>query len=145
MDITKVALPATGSGTRDFSRTVSASVRQSDAEAGRSLTSPEIANAQDLPPTKQTQPVEQLQPGSLTERALNQQDIEEEVRMVNQRLEEMGKASVHFNVDKESGELVVKVINRETEEVIREIPPEEIRQLKERLSEMRGILINQQG
>lgn len=47
-----------------------------------------------------------------------------------------------FSIDKESKKLVVKVINPDTNEVIRQIPPQELLNLAASLQQTDGILIN---
>jgi flagellar protein FlaG len=47
-----------------------------------------------------------------------------------------------FEVYDKTGELVVKVINRDTQEVIRQIPSEELLKLHDKLEELRGVLFN---
>jgi flagellar protein FlaG len=47
-----------------------------------------------------------------------------------------------FEVYDKTGELVVKVINRDTQEVIRQIPSEELLRLHDKLEELRGVLFN---
>lgn len=49
-----------------------------------------------------------------------------------------------FSIDKDSKELVVKVINPVTNEVIRQIPPQELLNLAASLQQTAGILINKQ-
>ncbi|MGD0152389.1 MAG: flagellar protein FlaG [Thermacetogeniaceae bacterium] len=47
-----------------------------------------------------------------------------------------------FSIDKGSKELVVKVINPVTNEVIRQIPPQELLNLAANLQQTAGILVN---
>jgi flagellar protein FlaG len=51
-------------------------------------------------------------------------------------------SSLSFIVYEKAGRVVVKVIDRNTKKVIREIPPEDIIRLKEKLQEVRGVLFN---
>jgi flagellar protein FlaG len=46
-------------------------------------------------------------------------------------------------VDKETEEIVVKVIDKETKEVIRQIPPEYLLKIAKYLDEIAGILYNE--
>jgi flagellar protein FlaG len=48
--------------------------------------------------------------------------------------------SVSFQVESESGEVIVRIVNKESGDLVREIPPEEIRNLRENLQELKGIL-----
>ena len=50
------------------------------------------------------------------------------------------KVSVSFEIYDNTGELVVKVINSDTKEVIRQIPPEELLKFRDKLEELRGVL-----
>jgi len=45
-----------------------------------------------------------------------------------------------FSIDDKSGETIVKVVDNETDEVIREIPSKDLRELKARLEETSGII-----
>ncbi|MFV0436184.1 MAG: flagellar protein FlaG [Desulfopila sp.] len=53
-----------------------------------------------------------------------------------------GRYSVRFEQYKESNELIVKITDNETDEVIREIPPRELIDLKLSFEELRGNLLN---
>ena len=60
-------------------------------------------------------------------------------------LTEDGLYSVRFENDAEAKELVVKVVDSKTDEVIRQIPPEELLNLTERLNDLRGNIIDTEG
>ena len=45
-----------------------------------------------------------------------------------------------FSVDESSGDTIVKVVDRETDEVIREIPSRDLREIKARLNETAGVI-----
>ncbi len=47
-----------------------------------------------------------------------------------------------IEVHDKTGELVVKVINRDTNEVIRQFPPQELLKLHDQLEELRGVLFD---
>lgn len=47
-----------------------------------------------------------------------------------------------FNVRRSTGDVFVQVLNRETGEVIRQLPPEELLELREKLNELRGVLFH---
>ena len=57
---------------------------------------------------------------------------------------EDGLYSVQFE-NNESGSLVVKVVDRQTNEVIRQIPPEELLELSKHLKELSGNLVDTLG
>ena len=47
---------------------------------------------------------------------------------------------LQFSIDEDSGDTVIKVIDRETDEVVRQIPPEEVLRLRKRLLEAAGVI-----
>jgi flagellar protein FlaG len=52
---------------------------------------------------------------------------------------------IHFEVEEELNIMVVKVIDSETEEVIRQIPPEEMVELSKNADDLKGLLIDTEG
>jgi flagellar protein FlaG len=50
--------------------------------------------------------------------------------------------SLNFEIHEKTGELVVKVVDRNTSEVIRQIPREELLKLHDKLEELRGVLFS---
>jgi flagellar protein FlaG len=48
--------------------------------------------------------------------------------------------NLNFEVSNETGQVVVKVINTDTKEVIRQIPPEDLLKVRDKLEELRGVL-----
>ena len=64
------------------------------------------------------------------------EEIVEELQDFAQQIERQ----LHFSVDEDSGETVIQVIDSATNEVIRQIPPEEILTLRDRLGEVQGLL-----
>ncbi len=54
------------------------------------------------------------------------------------------KRQLHFSVDDTSGRTVIKVTDPETEEIIRQIPPEEVLRIAESLEENSGLLLSAQ-
>jgi flagellar protein FlaG len=51
---------------------------------------------------------------------------------------------LQFSINRELGEVVVKVIDSETDKVIREVPPEELQRLHIRMREIIGLLFDQE-
>lgn len=48
-----------------------------------------------------------------------------------------------FSIDEDSGRTLVKIIDRETEEVIKQIPSEEMLQIAKALDKLQGLLVKQ--
>lgn len=57
-------------------------------------------------------------------------------------LTENGAYSVRFEKDERSGQLVVKIVNSQTQEVIRQIPAEEMLGFREALDNLQGNIVN---
>jgi len=55
---------------------------------------------------------------------------------------ENGLYSVRFERDRATEDLIVKIVDSDTDEVLRQIPPEELLNLSKHLKELRGNLIN---
>jgi len=61
-------------------------------------------------------------------------------------LERIGYAfnkKLQFVVDRSSNEIIVKVIDKDTDKVLKEIPPEELQRLHENLKEAIGLLFDE--
>ena len=70
----------------------------------------------------------------------------QDVKDAIQKLIQIGLAfnrRLQFSVDDKSNEVVVKVIDQETEKVIKEIPARELQIVHERIKEALGLLIDE--
>ncbi len=54
-------------------------------------------------------------------------------------------SDIKFSIDEESGQTVVKVVDRETQDVIRQIPSQEMLDLAQALDKLQGLLIKQKA
>ncbi|MGB3212419.1 MAG: flagellar protein FlaG [Desulforhopalus sp.] len=66
----------------------------------------------------------------------------EEILSQIKSLTEDGLYSVRFENNREFNELVVKVVDTETDEVIRQVPAEEVLGVKASLAELRGKIVD---
>ncbi|MGS0763331.1 flagellar protein FlaG [Syntrophomonas curvata] len=87
---------------------------------------------------------------SVAEVKKQQHPNEEEIRNTTNVMNEVMRISNHhlqFKVHKESGRIQVKVIDSDSQKVIREIPPEKILEcsamIRDMLDEMAGILLDE--
>jgi len=72
-------------------------------------------------------------------------DVRENERVENPLLDKLARSSrfeLSFRVDEATKDVVVTVIDPETKDVIRQIPPEEVLRLAERLDSVRGSLVH---
>ncbi len=58
-------------------------------------------------------------------------------------LTDNGTHSVRFEMDKDVNTLVVKIYDRDTDELVRQIPAEELLGMAKRLKDYRGLLLDQ--
>ncbi len=52
---------------------------------------------------------------------------------------------IRFSVDEETEKVVIKIVDNGTNEVIRQIPPDEVLNMIRHLDEFQGLLINKRG
>jgi len=72
-----------------------------------------------------------------------QQMLKEKVTHLNKQMQSL-RRDLRFTVDEKSGESVIKVIDAETKEVIRQIPSEEILKIRESIDNFKGLLFKSQ-
>ena len=69
------------------------------------------------------------------------ENLKEVVSGLNDLVHELHR-ELQFSLDDESGEMVIKVIDRETDTVVRQLPPEEVLKLRKRLQEAAGVIFH---
>ncbi len=69
----------------------------------------------------------------------------EELLQQIKSLTEDGLYSVRFENDERSGSLVVQIVDRQNDEVIRQVPTEELLDLQDALTSLRGNIVNTEG
>ncbi|PUU87116.1 flagellar protein FlaG [Halanaerobium sp.] len=88
-----------------------------------------------------------LKPESLREKEeYSEQELEDEVREsvkdINEIVDRV-KEGLSFQIHEDTEKMMVKVVDLNTDEVIKELPPEEMLDLQARIHEMVGILIDE--
>jgi flagellar protein FlaG len=86
-------------------------------------------------------------PESLREKEeYSEQELEDEVREsvkdINEIVDKV-KEGLSFQIHEDTEKIMVKVVDLNTDEVIKELPPEEMLDLQARIHEMVGILIDE--
>lgn len=107
----------------------------------------EPVGATDYSPPKINEPVQQVerkrqesqQPQSTPQE--NKVPPEELLKQIKS-LTEDGMYSVRFEKDSNSNQMIVKIVDSETNETVRQIPPEELMNLSKRLNELTGNIVN---
>ncbi len=70
-------------------------------------------------------------------------ETEEIVEALNEHMD-MLKTSLGFSINKKADQIVVTVKNRESDEIIRQIPAEELIKIQEKMEELTGLLLNKE-
>lgn len=71
-------------------------------------------------------------------------DLEEVVRNIKDHIQNIQR-DLQFNIDEYSGQTVVKVVDAETDKVIRQIPSEEVLELHQQLDKVAGLLLKEEA
>lgn len=122
--------PASPSGEQGADA-LAASLRRSEAQAGSGT----------------AMPVDPMQAVSATERSdKTEPDMRKQVEKAVddvQRFVETMNNSLQFSIDDDSGRTVVKVVDKQTDEVLRQIPSEEMLDIARALGKLKGLLVEQ--
>jgi flagellar protein FlaG len=97
--------------------------------------SPAITRTSSNRDTEVTQPRQSLQKD-----IPSAEKIHKDVEAINAQLESMNM-SIQFSVDKGSKDMVIKIVDKNTGEVIRQIPSAEMLRLWENMTEMAGLIV----
>jgi len=96
--------------------------------------------AQARPAVSQATPVvETTQPAESAQATPSAHALNETVSRLNEAVQVV-KRDLQFRVDDESGRTVITVLDSETEEVIRQIPPEQVLTLAKNIESLKGLL-----
>lgn len=67
------------------------------------------------------------------------EEIKKDLDVINAQMKNMNR-SIQFTVDDSSHDIVVRVVDRDSGEVIRELPPESVIRLREHMTEVSGLI-----
>lgn len=70
-------------------------------------------------------------------------DVEEDVRQLQKLSDMVMGRKLQFNVDKELGSVIIKIVDPNTNQVIKEIPSADMQKLKIRIRKAIGLLFDQ--
>ncbi len=104
-----------------------------------------VTSPKPMPPAEQTDRVQKKVKEAPEDLSTDQSSAKsaqpEELLGQIKALTENGVYSVRFE-NNDSDQLIVKVVDTETDEVIRQIPPEELMELTKSLNELRGNIVD---
>jgi len=106
-----------------------------------------------LPQSQNAQPVDRqndavqngknVPPAEIESKSPDLEQLMEAVSKLNDHLQNV-RRDLHFSIDDASGQTVVRVVNTETEELIRQIPSEEVlrisQTIKEQMENLPGLI-----
>ncbi len=76
------------------------------------------------------------------ERKVSEEEAKKIVSEINNHLQ-ISNTELNFSVDKETEKMVLKVVNSQTGELIRQIPAEDVLRLAARISKLLGVLVDE--
>ena len=86
----------------------------------------------------------ELPPAEQQSQEVSAEQLQQVVAQLNDHVQ-MIQRDLHFSVDDASGRTVIRVVNSETEELVRQIPSEEVlqisRSLKEQVENITGLIV----
>ena len=85
-----------------------------------------------------------VQSATANNRQARPEELESSVAKIQQFVSAT-TSDVQFSIDKDSGSTVVKVIDRNTKEVIRQIPSQEMLDMAKALDRLQGLLLKNQA
>ena len=71
--------------------------------------------------------------------------VAEAVDSTNAYLQSQPSSSIQFSIDKDTGRTVVKMVDTETKEILRQIPSEEMLAISRSIEKMRGVMIDEKA
>lgn len=75
-----------------------------------------------------------------TTRQDQKQKLEEKVAQLNDYVQHLNR-NLEFSIDEQSGDTIIKVIDAETKELVRQIPSQEIIDVRNAVDKYRGLLL----
>lgn len=82
-----------------------------------------------------------MQEEKRSEAVVTSEDVTALAEIMN-KVSELYNHTLHFEVYEDTNRLYVQIVDRETKEVIKQIPPEEMLELSAKIQEMVGILLD---
>jgi len=108
---------------------------------------PESVVAQEAPPTAKVDQVGPAtsQPVKEEPKEVDQQKMEAVASEIADKMNKVASVfntSLSFSVDKPTGKAIIKVMDTDTDEIIRQIPPKEVLKLIGRMRNVMGMLLD---
>ncbi|MEZ0232199.1 MAG: flagellar protein FlaG [Methylophilaceae bacterium] len=92
------------------------------------------------PPTSQVAAVTNVP--ATQSKPISDEELSDAVQSINEFVTPVAN-SITFSIDKDTGRTIVKVIDKHTQEVIRQIPDDEVLAISKALDKLQGLLLKQ--
>ncbi len=92
----------------------------------------------------ETQQAEAAQVAQSADAEVSRASLEEAIQQLNRAVSILNHR-LNFSVDDTTGRLLAKIIDAETNEVVREVPPERVLEFVRRFREFMGLLFDEQA
>lgn len=103
----------------------------------------DVNNAENINISKKATDGENPEPSKKGEEiSLSEKTIEEAIEKANKKLV-LADRKFEFSINDETNDIIVRVINKETDEVIKEIPSEKILDMVAKMMELAGLFIDE--
>jgi len=79
---------------------------------------------------------------NLTEN-VTKEDVDKAINEIKQQMDVVGR-EINFSVDEDLNIVIIKVINKDTEEVVRQIPTEEVVEIARNIEENKGLIFQEE-
>ncbi|MBR7800350.1 flagellar protein FlaG [Undibacterium fentianense] len=96
-----------------------------------------------LKDTVNVEKVNRADAGSRSGDAVSDSELKKSVDAINQFFN--ANNSVNLNLDRESGKVVVQIVDKETNTIIRQIPSKEVLEMAKDLDKKNGMLLNEKA
>ncbi|MFP4381816.1 MAG: flagellar protein FlaG [Candidatus Sumerlaeia bacterium] len=116
-------------------------------EGAKSEPQPQVGQPENSTPAVKSDDVVVVSPKAMTQ---NKQSDEVQQKTAQEKIADRIRESVNkiqqratslrFDVEEINGKVLVRVVNRESGEMVREIPPEQIRNMMDKLEDLRGVI-----
>jgi flagellar protein FlaG len=74
---------------------------------------------------------------------LSEKAVLEAIEKANRAVESFAYTSFEYSVHKKTGAIMVKVVDRETKQLLREVPPEKLLDMLANLIELSGVIVDE--
>lgn len=105
---------------------------------------PAAESAAASPAASTTAAVQQVAAASGTGGKTDASKIKQAADAINSQLQQMSK-NIRFSLDEETGDTIVKVVDSDTGQTIRQIPSEEALRIQHSLEQLQGVLLKHEA